>query len=75
MSNKTIIIKDATKNILANLIGLPISLLSLLIVARYLGPEKTGITASAVTLVVTYSLMSHLGTLNALSIRYPYLIG
>ena len=75
MSNKSIIIKDATKNILANLIGLPVSLLSLLIVARYLGPEKTGITASAVTLVLTYSVMSHLGTLNALSIRYPYLIG
>lgn len=75
MHKKALIIRDAFKNVLANGIGLPISLFSLLVVARYLGPEQTGITASVITLVLTYSIMLHFATLNALSVRYPYLVG
>jgi len=63
------------RNVFANLISLPFSLISSLLIARILGPELTGITAAAIMLVLTYTSNAHLGTINALGQRYPFLIG
>lgn len=74
-SLKSILVSDSLKNIFANLLSLPISIVSSLLIARILGPELTGITALTITLVLNYSINAHFGTLNALSQRYPFLIG
>ena len=50
-------------------------MVSTLLMARILGPELTGITAATIILILNYSVNAHLGTLNALNQRYPYLIG
>jgi O-antigen/teichoic acid export membrane protein len=63
------------QNIFANLISLPISIISSFLIARILGPELTGITAATIMLVLHYTINAHLGTLNALGQRYPYLMG
>jgi len=63
------------KNLGANLISLPIHLFSVLMIARMLGPELTGITSATVFLVLSYSIFSHLGLLNALGQHYPFLVG
>lgn len=47
----------------------------MLLIARTLGPEATGITAAAITLLLTYTMNAHIGSLNALSQRYPFLVG
>ncbi|MCG2728027.1 MAG: oligosaccharide flippase family protein [Candidatus Methanoperedenaceae archaeon] len=69
------IVADSIKNLSANLFSLPISFVSTLLIARTLGPELTGITTAAIALVLTYTINAHMGTLNALGQRYPYLIG
>ena len=74
-TTKKIIIITAIKNISVNLIGLPINIICSLIIARQLGPEKSGLTASLIGLVLSYSILIHFGTLNALSQRYPLLVG
>lgn len=47
----------------------------MLLIARILGPEVTGITAGAITLLLTYTMNAHIGSLNALGQRYPFLVG
>lgn len=74
-NTRKIVVKTAITNIFANIVTLPINLFVLLISARILGPEKTGITTATISLVLTYSILVHFGTLNALSQRYPTLIG
>jgi O-antigen/teichoic acid export membrane protein len=72
---KKIILITAIKNISVNLIGLPINLICSLIIARQLGPEKSGLTATLIGLVLSYTILIHFGTLNALSQRFPLLVG
>lgn len=43
--------------------------------ARILGPGATGLTAATITLVTTYTINAHFGILNALSQRFPTLMG
>jgi O-antigen/teichoic acid export membrane protein len=74
-SLKSILISDSMRNVFANLISLPVSMVATLLMARILGPELTGITAAAIMLVLNYTVNAHLGALNALSQRYPYLVG
>lgn len=74
-TDKKIILITAIKNIAVNLIGLPINLICSLIIARQLGPEKTGLTATLIGLVLSYSILIHFGTLNALGQRFPFLVG
>lgn len=77
-SNKSLLtdlVSDSVRNVAANLVSLPISFISSLMIARILGPELTGITAAAIALILTYTINLHMGTLNALSQRYPYLMG
>lgn len=74
-SLKSTLISDSMRNIFANLIGLPVSIVSSLLIARILGPELTGVTAATILLVLNYTVHAHLGALNALGQRYPYLVG
>ena len=69
------ILITAIKNISVNLIGLPINIICSLIIARQLGPEKSGLTATLIGLVLSYSILIHFGTLNAFSQRFPLLVG
>jgi len=77
-SNKSLLaelVSDSVRNVAANLVSLPITFFSSLMIARILGPELTGITSAAIALILTYTINLHLGTLNALSQRYPWLMG
>lgn len=69
------VLADSISNVAANLVTAGFSFIGALITARILGPSGTGLTAAAVTLVLNYTINAHFGILNAVSQRYPTLMG